>query len=75
MGRKLIFLKKDYISDTVTGSGKSGDRALFRVRNGEIMMTSATDLAEIADYSKSLQNGTFSKRRTEKNGLEIYLHR
>jgi hypothetical protein len=30
------------------GSGKRGDRGLFRVRNGEIMITSATDLAEIA---------------------------
>ena len=75
MGRRLIFLKKGYSSDTVTGSGKRGDRGLFRVLNEEIMITSATVLAEIADYSKFLQNGTFLKRRTEKNGPEIYLHR
>jgi hypothetical protein len=39
MGRKLIFLKKGYISDTVMGSGKRGDRGLFKLRNGENMMT------------------------------------
>jgi hypothetical protein len=75
MDRELIFLKKGYISDTVMGSGKRGDRGLFRVRNGAIMISSATVFAEIADYSKFLQNGTFSQRRAKKNGLEICLDR
>jgi hypothetical protein len=48
MGRELIFLKKGYKSATVMGSGKRGDRGLFKLRNGEIMITSATVLAEIA---------------------------